>query len=451
LIKRLFSVGSFEFSLGGGGRATVLLLAIGLPGLLLAAKTAEIAVAATVGESFKPPALLKALALDPANPDLHYRLGLSYCNSLEDFHPTEGLQQLHHAIALNHRQPVYWSGLASACQALGDKSCADRAIQRALELSPMAPHYYWEAANHYLLEGQADTALAQFRKLIELDPSYAAQTFRLSLSMLDNPQEVYQRVLAGQMNPGLNLAYISFLTAHGKGSDAYPIWKETLAGNRPFILSSAATYIDWLIQYGQDHEALEAWHALEQRGIVKSPPGDVPGSLVFNGSFEQDPLNTGLDWRIRKVPYTWVEVDNSGAYLGQNCLEVDFTVSRNDEYEPVTESVPVAPDHTYLLEAYVRSDSISSDTGPRLRVVDPACASCLDASTEGTVGTTNWHQVSLSFSTSPTTYWVRLSVWRPRSRSFPTDITGTFWLDAVTLKSADSGGKKGLAASPRPS
>jgi len=429
----------------------MLLLAIGLPGLLLAAKTVKIAVAATVGKSFMPADLLKALALDPANPELHYHLGLAYCNSLEDFHPTEGLKQLHQAIALNHRQPVYWSGLASACQALGDKSCADHAIQRILELSPMAPHYYWEAANHYLLEGQADMALAEFRKLIELDPGFAPQTFRLSLSMVDNPQEIYQEVLAGQKDAGLNLAYIGFLIAHGEGSNTYPIWKETLAGNRPFSLSSAAPYIEWLIHNGQDHEALEAWQALEQRGIVEKPSGDASDNLVFNGSFEQDPLNTGLDWRIRKEPYTWVEVDDSGAYLGQNCLEVDFTVSRNEEYEPATEFVPVAPGHAYLLEAYVRSDSISSDTGPRLRVLDPACASCLNASTEGTVGTTNWHQVSLSFSTSPTTYWVRLSVWRPRSRSFPTDITGTFWLDAVTLKSAGSGDKKVLAASPRPS
>jgi len=30
-----------------------------------------------------------------------------------------------------------------------------------------------------------------------------------------------------------------------------------------------------------------------------------------------------------------------------------------------------------------------------------------------------------------------LSVWRARSRSFPFEISGTFWLDAVSLKEAD--------------
>jgi len=29
---------------------------------------------------------------------------------------------------------------------------------------------------------------------------------------------------------------------------------------------------------------------------------------------------------------------------------------------------------------------------------------------------------------------VRVSVWRPPSQTFPPEITGTFWLDAVSLK-----------------
>ncbi len=440
----------FEFSLPGRIGALAVMLAIGITGLLLAFKAAEIAIAATIGGSFNPPDLLKALVLDPSNPELHYQLGMAYCNSLEDYHPAEGLKQLQLAISLNHRQPIYWSGLASACQSLGDRTCADRAIERVLELSPMAPHYYWEAANHYLLEGRPDAALSKFRRLIALDPGYAAQVFRLSLSTGDNPQEIYQKILAGQESPGLNLAYINFLTAHDEGSEAYPIWKETLALHQPFSLPSVAPYIEWLIHNGQDHQALDAWQGLEQQGLVTRPAGDAAGNLVFNSSFEQDPLNMGLDWRIRNESYIWVDLDGSGAYAGRQSLRVDFAVSRNDEYEPVVQFVPVTPDHAYLLEAYVRSHSITSSSGPRLRVTDPACASCLNASTEGTVGTTPWHQVSLSFTAGPETNWVRLSVWRPRSRSFPSDITGTFWLDDVTLQSAGPAAKA-PAVSPRPS
>jgi hypothetical protein len=86
----------------------------------------------------------------------------------------------------------------------------------------------------------------------------------------------------------------------------------------------------------------------------------------------------------------------------------------------------------------VRSEEITSDSGPRLRIVDPACSECLDVSTEATLGTTGWHQVRLSFTPGAQTEFVRLSVWRPRSRSFPAEISGQWWVDAVSLKALNS-------------
>jgi hypothetical protein len=115
---------------------------------------------------------------------------------------------------------------------------------------------------------------------------------------------------------------------------------------------------------------------------------------------------------------------------------VDFEVKRNDDNEPVYQAVPVVPNGQYRLEAFVRSESITSDSGPRLRVRDPTCSECLDASSEPTIGTTRWHAVPLNFSTGPKTRLVQVSVWRPRSRAFPTEISGEFWLDAVSLTPA---------------
>lgn len=427
----------------------LLLLGIGLPILLLAAKTIQSAVAATRGKSSAPQKLEEAVKLDPANPELHYRLGLAYCSALEDTSHAKGLQQLRQATKLNPRQPVYWSGLAAACQSFGQNTCADQAIERALALGPMMPRFHWEAANLDLLEGRPDQALAQFHRLLYLDPSYAREAFRLSLASLDNPEKVYQKVIAGDQNPSLSFAYINFLTAFDRGSAALAVWQDILSQNEPFSFSLAAPYLEWLLGQGSSDEALAVWHDMEQRGIVKDVGAEVPGNRVFNGSFEQSPLNAGLDWRIQDGLYYRVDPGDPGAYQGKRCLRVDFTVSENEECEPAYEVVPVTPNQAYLLQAYVRSDSISSDTGPRLRVLDPQCASCLDASTAGTTGTTPWHRVSLSFTTGPTTRWVQLSLWRPRSRAFPTEISGTFWLDAVTLEAAPSGDKMARATSSR--
>src|SRR5207244_5031922 len=107
---------------------------------------------------------------------------------------------------------------------------------------------------------------------------------------------------------------------------------------------------------------------------------------------------------------------------------------RNEEYEPVFQYVPVLPNRSYVLSAYVRSEEITSDSGPRLRVADAACESCLNASGDGTVATTSWHPVKLSFTTTPSTMVVKVSVWRPRGQTYPMTISGKFWLDSVSLE-----------------
>ena len=66
---------------------------------------------------------------------------------------------------------------------------------------------------------------------------------------------------------------------------------------------------------------------------------------------------------------------------------------------------------------------------------------------ETTVGTTPWHQISLKFCTGPDTKLVQLSVIRVRGRTFPTEITGSFWLDTVVLKSLGPASESACAAS----
>jgi len=168
--------------------------------------------------------------------------------------------------------------------------------------------------------------------------------------------------------------------------------------------------------------------------ILPAPATDGATNLIFNGDFEQPPLNAGFDWRLSATSYVSLDLADPRAYQGKRCLRLDFTVPRNEEYEPLHQIVVVRPQHRYRLTAFVRSENIASDSGPRLRVSDLAAGQRLEATTGGTVGTTGWHAVSTEFSTGPEAESVRVSVWRPRSRSFPGELSGAFWLDAVRLE-----------------
>lgn len=387
-----------------------------------------------MGQSSNRHQIREAAALDPANPELHYRLGHSDSYSMDPSEVQQGLEQLRQATELAPTQPEYWSALASACQAAGDTACAERAMQRTLSLAPTTPRYRWNAANDELANGRADEALNEFRTLLAMDPQYAPETFRLCLKYVGDPVKVFQRVLANRQDPQLNFSYLNYLLAHGQGAEAYPVWQATFAMNRSFPLSLAGPYLEWLVRKGPEQEALSAWRELESHGIIRKPPGDSAGNLVFNSGFEEPILKMGFGWRVRAEPFTRVGLDDSGAYAGDRSARVEFTVSRNQNDEPLYEIVPVSPGHSYRLQAYVRSQDISSSSGPRLRVTEPNCPRCLDVSTDGTLGTTDWHRVSVNFSTGPEARRVQISIWRPRCLSFPGGISGRFWVDAVDLK-----------------
>jgi len=134
-----------------------------------------------------------------------------------------------------------------------------------------------------------------------------------------------------------------------------------------------------------------------------------------------------------------IDFFDKDAYRGTHCFRLAFTLKQNEDYESVIEFVPVLPGQSYAVTAYVRSRDITSDSGPRLRVLDPVRPSELDTSTDGTIGTTPWHQLKVTFTTGAETHAVRLSIFRPRSRAFPFEISGDFWLDEVRLEALAAG------------
>jgi tetratricopeptide (TPR) repeat protein len=413
-------------------RVVALLFVLAAAGVSLLA-AAEISLVGIVASFHTPETGRRLLAWDADDPRLEDQLGQVY----KDTDPAEGLRHLRRATQLSPASRLYWSDLESACESSGDAQCADQARERLLQLCPMVPAYHWLVADSCLRTNRVDTALEQFRRLLQLDPTYAAPVWS-SLQTLQQPETVFQKVLAGIPDAELQVEYVDFLSDQGDNDAAYRIWRRVVTDSPSFPFSSATPYLDRLIASSRIEEAVNVWQDLERLGIVAV--ANQKDDLIFNGDFERAPLKAGFDWRTGPPTYLAVDFSAPGAYHGAHCLRVDFTVSRNDEFEPVYQFVPVLSGHDYRLEAFVRSEDITSDTGPCLRVSDTQPGGFADAVSETMVGTTPWHPVRLSFSTGPKTQAVRVSLWRPRSRAFPTEISGTAWLDAVSLREEGTAG-----------
>ena len=194
--------------------------------------------------------LQKAVALDPANPELHHRLGMVLCDSLGEADRTEGMKHLRRATELNPYAARYWSDLAWVCEMAGDTACATQGVEQAVKLSPMTPQWHWVAANTFLRAGQRDSAMAEFRRLLELDPAYGPATFHVCLGSLGDPQLIRERVLPAGNDPRVRLAYLNFLSTNDLADLARQVWAQTVEAGTPFPLPLATPYIEHLLELG---------------------------------------------------------------------------------------------------------------------------------------------------------------------------------------------------------
>ena len=113
------------------------------------------------------PQLQRAVWLSPGNADYRHRLGRYLAFVSGD--PQGAIASFREAVALNPHDARYWFDLAGAYQVTGDTSGQRTALDRALEAEPTAPDVAWEAANFFLIDGEIDRALREFRVVIEND------------------------------------------------------------------------------------------------------------------------------------------------------------------------------------------------------------------------------------------------------------------------------------------
>lgn len=434
MLSRLLEGGDFDFPLKSAGCKVALILIVGVPAVAFAFQVTRIALAARFGSRFDAQDLQRAIALDPYNAGYYHELGLIYAYSFDNTNLRKAVQCLRKATQLNQRKAMYWSDLAEVCDTVNHTACSDLAVERALSMSPATPRFEWKAGNHYLLTGHTEEALEHFRRLLELDGTYAQPVFRVCLRVVGDPVTILQKVLPATRNPQLKLAYLDFLSAQGDIDFANQVWNQISSSDGPECrFSDVRPYLESLISADKMRRAAKVWGQLESAHVIPKPGVGEAGNLVYNGKFSHIPLNAGFDWRSPDAPYVEVNFHDPSAHDGSHCLRVDYAAGRNLESEPVYELVAVDPGRTYRLHAYVRSQDITSDSGPRLRVLDPDCPACLNVSTQTTVGTTSWHALTLDFTAGVRTRVVRLSVWRPRTWTFPMEISGSFWLADVSI------------------
>lgn len=365
--------------------------------------------------------LQRAVRLAPGSAEYHQMLGRLY---FSENHLQEAWQQYRIATQLNPHEAHYWFELAGLEQVIGDIDQQRYALERAIAAEPTTPEVAWEAANFFLIQGDAQKALHEFRVVLESDPTLTYAALQAA-SHAGDVDTIVRQVLPPQ--PDAYLALIDLLTAKKDSAGAAKVWQGLANLRKPFESQRALDYVNYLILQRDIPQARLVWRQTAQLCGL-SAYLTSHDNLVVNPSFSLDILNRGFDWHYLREHSVEVELDPTDFHGGHRSLAIAFEGPGVNE-AGIFEFIPVKPDTNYEFSGYYKSDKMEGAGGPRFAVED-AYTSATYFESDDLKDADVWRATGGQFKTSADAELVVLRVVRVPAGS---PIRGKVWIDDLRL------------------
>lgn len=320
--------------------------------------------------------------------------------------------------------PYRWSDLGSAFVVAQQMPEARFCYTRALELSGEIPQIWLRDANFHIQAGDIETALHSAGRVLRTVPDYDLVLFgyfdRLGVGTDSILSEIGNDKRA-------TVSYAQYLLDNKKVDQAVEVWRD--AESKGFADDRlAALYIDVMLS---SRRYAEAWH--DWIAYLDGRRGGYPdNNLFFNAGFENVPTGSAFDWRIRPSGEFETAIDASAAHEGTHALRIRFHGISNVSYDNVIQEVHVASGN-YTFDAWIRTDDITTNEGPRIELFDPESATGLRYSTDSFLGTVPWKLVRQVVAVPVGENLLGVRVVRHVSQKIDSKINGDFWMDSVRL------------------
>jgi tetratricopeptide (TPR) repeat protein len=322
-------------------------------------------VAAWFSERAELASLRKAVLLDPANAEFRNHLGRYYELVARD--PAVAVESYRSAVQLNPHSARFWFDLAGAYQVLGDPGAQTSALEHAIEADPSTPDVAWEAANLYLVRGENEKALREFRVVLENDPSLAGPAIQFCWRIEPDVDQLLRDVVPARAEA--YIAFLSFLMVKQETAGTAKVWDAFIQSNQPFQQPFAFSYFRYLIQHQDVDHAVLVWQGTAAHfGLSSYLPSR--SNLVVNGNFSLDVLNGGFDWQYEKQPGVELTLDPSDFHGGRRSLLITFDGPGISD-AGIFQLIPVQPNTPYDFSAYYKNGDLEGAGGPHLVIQDP--------------------------------------------------------------------------------
>ena len=389
-----------------------------------------------------------AARLDPGNADYRNHLGRYYDIVARD--PVTAIGHYKKTVELNPHSARFWFDLASSYQVLGDVTNQSIALEHAIQADSMTPDVAWEAANLYLVQGENEKALREFRVVMANDPSLAPSAIALCWRITPNVDllmrdavpptaDAYLALLALLQNdvalqfrkavfPTDDLDVTSLaVQAHTDNhtAESFKVWNALIQSHQPFERRYASDYFQFLIGRKEVDEAVLVWKQTVDRFALSSYLPST-ANLVVDGTVSVVVLNTGLDWQYQKPSGVNLMLDPSTFHSGRRSFLITFDgPGINDA--GLFQFIPVKPNSTYEFSAYYQNGpALEGAGGPHFTVTDYYSPLTDYYQSDELRDANSWKSVEGEFTTGPDCKLVVLHVVRLPKGS---PIRGKLWVD----------------------
>ena len=370
---------------------------------------------------------LKATQLEPGNPLNWYLLGRYWQYDLESPDPQQAIQAYRSSLARDPRSANTWLDLAAAYESEGDVASARDAFVQATRVYPMSAEVSWRYGNFLLRQNELPEAFAQIRHTLDADPLRAAEAFSRCWRVDPDVQQILDKVLPA--NAAIYLAAMRELDSNEQIGSALIVWSRLVSIRPRLQITEIFPFIQALLQGHRIGDARRVWDEAVSLSNI-SPPGDPPGSLLWDGGFETNVHDGGFAWFLAPSSSgVQIGIDATVKHSGKQSLRLGFDGKRNVNFSDVCHLAEVRPGTSYRFSAWVHTQSLTTTQGIRFR---------LDSrdgpvETSDVRGTEPWTKVELHWVAGRDTHDVRVCVSRNPSDDFNARIQGTAWVDDVAL------------------
>ncbi len=396
----------------------------------------QIAAASPTREGFD-----EAIAWDPLNPELHLSRAKLTRDALAQGSDVEVRADLERSIQLNPWNWSYWGELATLLEVDGDLEGAERAYRRASSESPLSGYTHWNLANFHLRRGNRGEWLRELGAAVELEPSYRDPAALLLLKMEVSPEEV------DAFWPAIREALLPLMRFLVERAGESPpdlagpdhlrhLWIQVLQTPGALEARDAQFYLDYLLERGRAQEARSSWAELMEHNGVPATGFAEKRNYVWNGDFEVSPCNRLFCWLFEaSTDYYSIHWTKGKDENFSSQIRIEFSEAENVFFQGLRQNVVVDPDADYELSFRARAEALSSDRGIYLQIREPQTG--LTADTGEVLGTQPWKKRSVRFHVPAGSDLVTVTFRRERSRRLGGKLSGTIWLDDVTLRRID--------------